>query len=75
VAENGLPWRDMAFPGTEQGSRTTCASVGNIQHGQVALYDAAAELRVDQLGNSPKEALPGVVVEVYVAGVGAQEAE
>jgi hypothetical protein len=49
--------------------------VGNIKHSQVALYDTAAELRVDQLGNPSKETLPGVAVEVYVAGVGAKEAD
>ena len=48
--------------------------MGRAQGGQAPLDDAAAELGVEQLRDAPEEALTGVLIQVYVAGVGAQEA-
>jgi hypothetical protein len=48
--------------------------MGHVQDGQVPLDDAAAELGVERLREAPEEALTGVLVQVYVAGVGAREA-
>jgi hypothetical protein len=49
-------------------------SMGHVQNGQVPLDDAAAGLGVEQLRDTSEEALTGVLIQVYVAGVGAQEA-
>jgi hypothetical protein len=45
----------------------TCASAGHVEYGQVTLDDAAAEVCVNQLGNSPEETFPGVTIQVYMA--------
>ena len=49
--------------------------VGQVQGGDVPLDDATVVLPLDQVGDAAKEVLPGVRVQTYVAGVGAQDAQ
>ena len=49
--------------------------MGDVEGGQVALDDTTTETVFDQVRDAPEEALPGSLVQTYVAGVGVQDAQ